>query len=62
MSETAWVSAADPERQQYTLSCTWVSLSDTLLAIYDPVVVLESAPNTTPPSNCTAMIEVFKTS
>lgn len=58
MSATACVSAALPLLQQYTLSCSIVSLSVTLFAMYDPVVVLESAPITTPPSNLTAMIVV----
>ena len=32
MSATAWVSAAEPDRQQYTLSCTYVNLSVTRFA------------------------------
>jgi hypothetical protein len=55
-----WVSAALPLRQQYTRSCRYVSLSVTLLAMYDPVVVRESAPMTTPPLNATAIIEVYR--
>lgn len=44
MSATAWVSAADPERQHHIVSWTRVSLSVTRFAMYAPVVVLESAP------------------
>ena len=42
----------------YTLSCTYVILSDTLFATYEPVDVRESAPITTPPSYSTAMMVV----
>jgi len=52
------VSAALPERQQKIRSATGVILFVTRLAIYAPVVVRESAPNTTPPSNSTAIIDV----
>ena len=58
MSAIACVSAAEPDRQQNILSWTGVNLSVTRLAMYDPVVVLESAPITTPPLNVVAMIEV----
>lgn len=34
-------------------------MSVTRLAMYDPVVVLESAPTTTPPLNATAMMDVY---
>ena len=44
MSATACVSAAEPDRQHQMVSWTWVSLSVTRLAMYAPVVVLESAP------------------
>ena len=54
MSVMAWVSAAEPERQQKMLSVTGVSLSVTLLATQVPMLVRLSAPITTPPSNSTA--------
>src|SRR6266566_5761691 len=44
MSATAWVSAAEPDLQHQIVSWTLVSLSVTRLAMYAPVVVLESAP------------------
>jgi hypothetical protein len=44
MSATAWVSAAEPDRQHQMVSWTRVSLSVTRLAMYAPVVVRESAP------------------
>lgn len=39
MSATACVSAAEPDLQHQILSCTWVSLSVTRLAMNAPVVV-----------------------
>ena len=57
-SETACVSAAEPERQTRRWLSTAVILSETRLAMYAPVDVRESAPNTTPPSKVTAMIDV----
>ncbi len=40
----ACVSADDPDRQHQTVSWSGVSLSVTLFAMYDPVVVRVSAP------------------
>lgn len=40
------------------VSWIWVNLSDTLLAMYVPVVVRESAPRITPSLNLTAMMDV----
>lgn len=44
ISAMACVSAAEPDRQHHTKSCTMVSLSVTRLAMMGPVVVRESAP------------------
>ena len=56
MSATAWVSAAEPDRQHHIVSCTCVSLSVTRFAIYAPVVVRLSAPRITPSPKVTAML------
>ena len=45
---------SDVDLQQKMLSVTGVSLSVTLLATQVPMLVLLSAPITTPPSNSTA--------
>lgn len=58
MSATACVSAADPDRQHHILPWICVNLSVTRLAMYVPVVVLESAPKITPSWKVTAMIDV----
>lgn len=50
MSATACVSAAEPDLQHQIVSATLVSLSVTLLAMYAPVVVRESAPVARPVS------------
>lgn len=52
MSATACVSAAEPERQHQMVSWTRVSLSVTRLAMYEPVVVRESAPETRVKKDC----------
>lgn len=56
MSATACVSAAEPDLQHQMVSCTLVSLSVTLFAMYAPVVVLLSAPRMTPSLKLIAML------
>ena len=58
MSVTACVSAALPDLHAQIKSWIGTILSLVLLATYDPVDTRESAPNTTPPSNVTAIIVV----
>jgi hypothetical protein len=60
MSATAWVSAAEPDRQHQMVSCTCVSLSVTRFAMYAPVVVLLSAARITPSLKLIAMLQIVK--
>lgn len=60
MSATAWVSAAEPDRQHQMVSCTCVSLSVTRFAMYAPVVVLLSAARMTPSLKLIAILRVVR--